>query len=359
MVEAAVEAAAGAVEEVSCMKKLLLQLHITDKCNCCCTHCYQEHVGKENELSISAFTHIVEQFKELLNDLGSARSPVRGQITVTGGEPFLHPDFFMFLELLAANRQYFDFAILTNGTLLDRNAAKRLKILRPLFVQVSMEGTKATHDKMRGAGNYQKTVAALQNLVQAKLRTFISFTAHRDNYREFIKVAELGRRLNVSKVWGDRHIPLGNGAILKKQMLTAEETCEFFKIIKRASRKSLRYLFSKTQISLDRGLQFLIGGKQPYHCSAGNGLITLVPNGDIYPCRRMPILAGNIFETSLRDIYKHSPIFLELRSTKVCSGCEKCLYARACGGGLHCLSYAVYKDFQKADPGCWYKSHAE
>jgi radical SAM protein with 4Fe4S-binding SPASM domain len=341
------------------MKKLLLQLHITDHCNCRCAHCYQEHQANKYALDKAAFIRIIEQFKELLSHLGTVGAPLRGQITVTGGEPFMHPDFFKLLELFAANRQYFDFAILTNGTLIDKNTVHRLKGLRPLFVQVSIEGTEATHDKIRGLGNYKKTVTALRQMVAADLCTIISFTAHRDNYLEFTDVAKLGRKLKVDKVWADRHIPMGQGASLKEEMLTAKETQEFFTIMKQASRKSLRHFFAKTQIGLERGLQFLVGGGNPYHCSAGSSLITLMPNGDVYPCRRMPILSGNVFETSLTDIYMKSPVFQQLRSTAVCSGCEKCLYAKVCGGGLHCLAYAVYKDYQKADPGCWYSSNAQ
>ncbi|MBP2628040.1 MAG: heme d1 biosynthesis protein [Firmicutes bacterium] len=335
-------------------RKFLLQWHITYRCNCRCTHCYQENHIQNAEPDREMLTVIIEQFKALLCNVDQGNGAIRGQITITGGEPFIREDFFDLLTLLASNRQYFDFAILTNGTLINRDIARRLKDLQPLFVQVSMEGVENTHNKIRGVGNYQQTVEAIQQLVQAGVRTFISFTAHRENFREFAHVAEVGRKLKVDKIWADRHIPMGQGVILKKEMLTREETREFFTIMNNIQKQFSRRWFTKTKVSLERGLQFLVGGGRPYHCAAGNNLIAVMPNGDVYPCRRMPIKVGNLVETSLQDIYYASPVLLELRDPPVSVGCEECMYGQICGGGLACLTYATYGRNFIADPGCWY-----
>lgn len=335
-------------------RKMLLQWHITERCNCQCTHCYQEHDKQNAEPDFKSLTNIVEQFKELLLNFDRDGRATRGQITVTGGEPLIRDDFFELLELFAGNRRYFDFAILTNGTLINGDIARRLKGLQPAFVQVSMEGTQSTHDKIRGAGNYGQTVEAIEHLVQAGVRTFISFTAHRGNFREFPHVAEAGCKLKVDKVWADRHIPMGQGAALKEEMLTPEETREFFMTMDSARQQCSRRWFTKTKISMERGLQFLVGGGRPYRCAAGSSLITVMPNGDVYPCRRMPIKVGNLVETSLLEIYQESPLLLELRNPPGSAGCEECKYAYICGGGLACLAYAANGRHFVADPGCWY-----
>ena len=332
---------------------MVLQWHITDRCNCRCTHCYQEHDKQNSEPDWKTLAIIIEQFKKLLCDVGQG-SGIRGQITVTGGEPFIREDFFELLELLAGNKQCFDFAILTNGTLINKDTARRLKEMQPVFVQVSIEGVESTHDQIRGVGNYRQTVEAIQQLIQAGVRTFISFTAHRGNFREFAHVAELGQRLKVDKVWADRHIPMGQGAALKEEMLTPEETQKFFTIMANARQQVSRRWFTRTKVSLERGLQFLVGGGRPYRCAAGSSLITVMPNGDVYPCRRMPIKIGNLVETSLSEIYHASPLLLELRKPFVSAGCEACIYAQICGGGSACLSYAAHGEIFMADPGCWY-----
>lgn len=333
---------------------MLLQWHITERCNCRCMHCYQQHKKQGVEPAWHDVVTIVEQFKDLLSYRGGDSGSIRGQITVTGGEPFIRADFFDILELFTGNMQYFDFAILTNGSFITSNTARQLAALQPLFVQVSLEGTTSTHDEIRGQGSYQHTVEAIRHLVKAGIRTYISFTAHRGNFREFAQVAELGHDLKVDKIWADRHIPLGQSTDFREKMLTPNETREFFTIMAGVRQQVWRRWFSKTKVSMERGLQFLIGGGRPYHCGAGNTLLTVMPNGDVYPCRRLPLKVGNLLHTSLTELYHTSPLLLDLRRSAVSAGCQDCIYARTCGGGLKCLAYAVYGSPWQADPGCWY-----
>ncbi len=333
---------------------LLLQWHVTERCNLRCAHCYQESY-RGDELGFQDLLLILDQFKNLLvqwqRETGRA---VRGHITVTGGEPFVREDFPHLLEILASNRDRFSFAILTNGTCMDASIARRLQVLGPTFVQVSVEGAQASHDRIRGQGNFERTASAIESLVRQRIRTFISFTAHRGNFREFGEVARLGRRLQVARVWADRLIPTGSGSNLEEQALTPAETREFFEIMQKARANAERRWFNRTEIAMHRALEFLLAGGTPYRCTAGDSLITVMPNGDVYPCRRMPTRVGNLLETSLAELYYSSDFLCALRDKRRCSdGCEGCSYETLCRGGLKCLSYAISNDAFKADPGCW------
>jgi radical SAM protein with 4Fe4S-binding SPASM domain len=339
---------------------LLLQWHITERCNLRCAHCYQEP-STGDELSLQHLLEILEQFKDFLQAPCAAGGPaIRGHITVTGGEPFVRRDFPHLLEILAAYRDLFSFAILTNGTLIDAGKARWLRELEVRFVQVSLEGSRATHDRIRGRGNFERTVAAVKHLGKAKVRTLISFTAHRGNYREFGEVARLGRRLGVARVWADRLIPSGSGTDLQDLLLTPDETREFVEILNKARAKTKRAWFlNRTEIGMRRALQFLGGGGRPYHCTAGDTLVTVMPNGDLYPCRRMPIRVGSLLETPLSELY-HCDLFQDLRDPDhISANCQNCFYARLCRGGLRCLSYSVFGDPFRRDPGCWIASRAE
>ncbi len=336
-------------------KRLLLQWHITERCNLRCEHCYQDSF-KGDELSHVELLSVLEQFTDLLTfwrDQSSLSTP--GHITITGGEPFVRSDFLDLLEVFAAQKDIYSFAILTNGSLIDRKRAEYLRALDPAFVQVSIEGTEQTHDSIRGEGNYQLTVEAIRNLVQAKLPTLISFTAHRQNYREFPAVVRLARKMDVTRVWSDRMIPLGSG--LNRELLNPEETREFFKLMRRSKLTTdlMRMIrLSHTELSMRRALQHLIVGGAPYHCTAGDGLITVQPNGDLLPCRRMPVTVGNLMQTSLSKLYDESALFVALRDqNRISNGCETCAAKRSCRGGLKCLSYATAGDPFQADPGCW------
>ncbi len=112
---------------------------------------------------------------------------------------------------IAGERSWTSFAILTNGTLINDKRARRLANLQVSYVQVSIEGMQATHDQIRGKGNFHLTVEAVKHLVRAGIRTVISFTAHQGNYREFAAVAKLGCSLQRHRVYGR----IGSGGITK------------------------------------------------------------------------------------------------------------------------------------------------
>jgi radical SAM protein with 4Fe4S-binding SPASM domain len=331
---------------------LLIQWHITERCNLRCEHCYQEGRG-ERELAPEELAGVLEQCRVLLAELTVARGgrPVRGHVTLTGGEPFTHPALWEILEHIAAGEPVLSFAVLTNGTLLDRSAARRLRALRPDFVQVSIDGSEATHDGTRGRGSHARAVAGLRHLVREGVRTMISFTASRRNHREFLQVADLGRRLGVDRVWADRMVPCGGAAMLREDVLTPEETRRFIRSLHAARAQCVS---SRTDIAMHRALQFTLGGGSPYRCSAGVSLLAILPGGDVVPCRRMPRWVGNIRTTPLAEIYRESPFLEALRERRrPIRGCEACFYSGVCAGGLRCLAMAVHGDPFRADPGCW------
>lgn len=332
-------------------RRFVLQWHITNRCNLRCAHCYQE-TYQDHELAFEQQRGIIRQFENLLESRG-----VRGHITVTGGEPFVRKDFFDLLEAFAEKRERFSFSILTNGSLIDRSIARKIRRLSPSYVQVSLEGSRETHDRIRAPGDFDRTVAAIRTLKQERVPALISFTAHSANFREFPVVARLGRKLGVKRVWADRFIPLGSGSSMRDMVLTPDETREFFQLLAIEKRAAARAWFCSTEIATHRALQFLVAGGRPYRCSAGDSLLALMPNGEVLPCRRMPVPVGNLMETPLGEVYLRSPLLNALRDrANSAGGCQGCFHEADCRGGLRCLSFATASDPFRADPGCW-KAH--
>ena len=203
---------------------------------------------------------------------------------------------------------------------------------------------------IRGQGSFEKACAGIRQLVEHRITTSISFTASRTNYTRFAQVVKIGRRLGVDRIWADRYIPLGRERSFHRNVLSPEDTRRFFHIMEKAAK---RRLFSKTRIDMHRALQFLVHGGKPYACQAGDSLVAVMPNGDLFPCRRMPVCVGNLFQTPLIRLYCQSSLFDRLRARPVIEGCKDCFYERLCQGGLKCLSYAIHKTPFRPDPGCW------
>lgn len=340
-------------------KRLRMQWHITDRCNLRCRHCYQESFTTE-DLPFQALMNILGQYRELLKEwnIRENHTRARGHINVTGGEPFVRKDFFELLKVFHKNRDEFTYGILTNGTLLSRESVERLKELEPSFVQVSLEGGEETHDQIRGKGSFRKTLEGIRVLISRGIETLVSFTAHRENYREFPHVVKTARKLKVDRVWSDRLIPCGGGAGMKDMVLSPEQTREFFYIMKECAQGNFFTRTDKTRVEMNRGLQFLVAGGRPYSCAAGDTIFTITAEGELLPCRRMPIPSGNLLgKKKLGELYFENEFFKKLRDKQITSaGCRDCIYVNLCRGGLRCLAYAMTGDPFNTDPGCWKSS---
>jgi radical SAM protein with 4Fe4S-binding SPASM domain len=85
-------------------------------------------------------------------------------------------------------------------------------------------------------------------------------------------------------------------------------------------------------------------------CRAAIGMLSIKPNGDVVPCPLLDVKAGNVRETSLRDIL-NSKIFVALRNREVKGKCAQCTYKTICGG-CRVRAYLHNGDYLGEDPLC-------
>ena len=327
------------------VKRFVLQWHLSENCNLKCLHCYQEN-HKLVQLSYENLVIIYNQFKELLTKL-----KIKGHINITGGEPLCNPYFFRILDLIKKDEEIISFSILSNGTLINEDIAKKIKSYNPYYVQVSLEGGKKINDYIRGTGTYEKIGKGIDNLKKYDIFTSISFTATSINYKEFPKVVKYAVKHKVDNVWSDRYIPLGDNED-KSLTLNVEQTQEYLNIMNNEREKLRNKRKNTTSISMYRALQFQKTNDFAYGCTAGDTLLTVMENGDLVPCRRMPIVVGNLLKDNMYELYKNSKVLKELRLNKIPDDCSECEHSEMCHGGLKCLTYALYKELNHKDIGC-------
>lgn len=329
--------------------RITIQWHLTDVCNYRCKHCYQDNY-KDSGVDFTELLNYYKRLEKFVLELKGNRKIFNAHINFTGGEPFLKSELLDLLRIVK-EKNVFSFGILSNGFLLPENELTTLQLLRPKFIQLSLEGNEQINDSIRGTGSFGEIVRAIKTYRKYKIPVLISFTANSKNYESFTEVVKIARKYNVYKVWTDRYLPKG----LKDELaMSTDQVRDFFEIILSEQKKKIPNLLSKTIISSSRALQFLVNGGQPYGCSAGKTLLTILPNGDILPCRRMPIKVGNLYSDDLMDIYQNSNTLNNLRCLDhLDNNCKKCYYFNTCSGGLKCLSFANYGDFNIKDPHCW------
>ncbi len=137
-----------------------VELGITRRCNLSCGYCV---LGDEdcikNELAQENNEMTTQQIKtvfSMLNGLDIER------INISGGEPLVREDIAEILESAFLNK--FKVSLTTNGIL----APKFLDLLAGLdLLIISIDGTKETHDCLRGEGTYESAMNAIE-LCKAK-----------------------------------------------------------------------------------------------------------------------------------------------------------------------------------------------
>ncbi len=325
----------GTVMENKSKREFILQWHITHRCNLRCRHCYQTDYTAFTERE--DMENVLDQFEELLRVCGA-----RGHINITGGEPMLHPELFWLLN--QAKRRSVSTAVLTNGTLIGLHEARMLKASGVRYVQVSLDGTRKTHDAIRGKGSFDQASEGIIALRSQGIFTSVSFTAQKNNLRELKKLAEVCNQLGADMLWFDRVII----PVEKDCEELVPSAAEYKRLCKTAAR-----LCQNGIVTCGRALQFIpCREKHIYKCTAGDSLLALLADGTVMPCRRLPLVVGNIKSESLLTIYRESPALQELRALEIPDGCKACRYKDMCRGGSKCAAYAKTGRYDTADPDC-------
>ncbi len=327
----------------------ILQLHITGNCNLRCKHCYiTEHV---NDMPLSQIKLVVEQFGKLIDYFEQRdNKTINAHIHFTGGEPLLHPEINQILRYFISKRYRYKFAIMSNGTILNLQKLLLLKRLNLKAFQVSVDGNETYHDNIRGNGNFKKVLKGLDVLHFFGIPTRVSFTANQDNYKLFPKVAEICRKHNVRSLWSDRYIPFDKKTNISP--ITENEMQEYVSILQ-SEKENPKNPTCKLSVQNYRALQFMCSNKGIYHCKAAESMITVDEYGNIMPCRRLPIICGNIEQTDLISVYENNDVFKRLREHRLYGKCKNCQYSNQCMGGERCFTYSISKNYKKPDPCCW------
>lgn len=318
----------------------VLQWHITAECNFSCKHCYQGKKYIGGNPTYDQLMLVLDQFSDFVdNNPPNSKHYVR----ITGGEPMLHNDW----KRLAAEVKKRDFilTLMTNGTLITPEEAADIAELEPHIVQVSIDGGEVVHDSIRGKGNLSLVLEGVKNLRARDVPVRVSFTASLANMTEFPKVVQICREYDIQSVWTDRFIPHGKGVELGS--IGPSELQHYLNLI-----RTERNGDGSTEVLMHRALQFFEGGA-PYKCGAGDVLLTVLHNGDVMACRRLPGIIGNVYKNTLREIHLSSPLCKKLRDPGYVNlKCRSCAHFNKCEGGLKCLALVISGDPFSGDPAC-------
>ena len=304
----------------------LVAWETTRACNLACRHCRAEALLTPPTGEMSP-----QEGRELLDQL--AAWPPAPAVILTGGEPLLRPDI---LELAAYGRDRgLRMLLSTNGTLLDAALAKALKAAGVARVSLSLDQPyEAGHDAFRGApGAFQGTRRGAEYLRAAGLPFQINSTLTAANLDQAGALTALAQEMGAAAHHIFLLVPVGRAEGME-QPLTAEAYEAALRDIQNREAAGLNLEFKATcapqyhRLAREAGRPVRGRG-----CLAGQGFLFLSSRGEARGCGYLTPSAGDFRQTRLRDIYEHSPLFLELRDRGRYRGrCGVCEYWPICGG---------------------------
>jgi AdoMet-dependent heme synthase len=354
---------------------LTTDINITGRCNYNCSFCSASPThsppNDENELSIEVLDSIFEQ----LSNLGVF------VVRLAGGEPLIHSKIDQVLKLI--NKYPFEKMMLTNGVFLSASMAKKLATNGIESLGISIDGhTPELYTKHRGGKkSFQKVISNLVNLRKEGISYSAMTVVSAYNVNNLIDIVKFVQRHGFSSIkfiilakvgkatenehympsfsdWETGFLKLNNW--LKKNKKTTipvsvlpphEETTPYE-----------MYLPLKKEGQLD-DLQEVwdlppVRKSNEVGCEAGKTQMTIFENGDIYGCDLMKgnkhLKAGNVHNTSLKEIWNDSTVFERLRSITAedikgpCSQCPLDI----CGGGCRAAAIGESDDFTRSDFSC-------
>jgi len=269
-------------ERFGCDPPLFLTISPTKQCNLHCKGCYAaSSAGIRRTLEYWAFDRVLKEKR----DMWGSHFTV-----ISGGEPLMYrsegKDLF---DILEGNQDQY-FMMYTNGTLIDRDVARRLAKLGNLTPAISVEGWERETDARRGRGVFAKIQQAMENLRVCGVPFGISVTATKEN-AEIILSDELVdyyfKELGAIYGWIFQYMPIGRSYSVDL-MVSAEQRAWMLE-------RELRMIYERNHFLID----FWNGGIMSMGCiSAGRpgGYFYIDWNGNIAPCVFFPYTKANVYE---------------------------------------------------------------
>ncbi len=341
--------------------------NITRACNLRCQHCYAaagNHPAPD-ELGTG-------EAKRLIEDLAAFNVPA---LLFSGGEPLLRPDFF---ELAAyARRAGLRLTLSTNGTLITRELARRIKEVGVSYVGISLDGVGKSNDRFRGReGAFAAALQGIRNCLAVGQKVGLRFTINRHNLAELKPLFALVAEEGVARVCFYHLAYAGRGSAMIDEDITNQERRRVMDLIiektldicRRGKNVEvltvnnhadgpylylhLRRLDPERAAGAYRLLRYNGGNR------SGIAIAAIDWAGNVHPDQfTFHHAVGNVREHRFGEIWGDAahPLLAGLRNRRelLKGRCRLCRFLEICNGNSRTRAEAVYGDYWAQDPACY------
>jgi radical SAM protein with 4Fe4S-binding SPASM domain len=322
---------------------------LTLQCNLGCVHCGSRAAApRADELSTAEALDLVRQM---------AASGIT-EVTLIGGEAYLRADWLTIVHAIRASGM--NCTLTTGGYGISAATAEKMRDAGLQQVSVSIDGTRETHDLLRGKpGSHAACFATLANLSRAGIPISCNSQINRLSapdlpliYADILAAGCRAWQLALT-------VPMGRAADRPEILLQPSELLDLFPLLNElatwAKRDGLLF-YPGNNIGYygpyERHLRSTQGANAIWEgCQAGMNTVGIEANGAIKGCPSLPTSAyvgGNIRETPLSQILNAAELTFNAHqgsptsATHLWGFCKTCDYAQLCRGGCTWTAHVFF-----------------
>jgi radical SAM protein len=343
---------------------------ITQACALACVHCRASAQPKRNPKELTT-----QEGFELIDGIRDMGNPI---LVVTGGDPLMRRDVFDLIKYAAGKGLRVSLSPSATALLTKANL-QRAQDAGVVRIHLSLDGaTPAVHDAFRQVdGSFARTLHGIEAAREIGMSLQIGSTVTRRNIGELPAMVDLIGGFG-ALMWNIFFlVPTGRGK--EGDMVSAQEHEDTFNWMYDLSKKAAfdvrttaaqhyrRVVIERTRAELGAkgaidkaltgaGYSFQDGLNRPQQgVNDGKGFCFISHTGDVCPSGFLQIPGGNVREQPIKEIYRNSKLFRDLRDPSLLKGrCGRCEYRRICGGS-RARSYVMTGDYLAEESRCVYE----
>ena len=329
--------------------------NLTKRCNLNCDHCYLDANFRggfrTDELSTDECRRVIDQIAEV--------NP-NAFLILTGGEPLLRPDIYDLIRHAAEKK--FMVVLGTNGTLINKNNAEKIKAAGAHGVGISIDSMDASkHNTFRGVPfAWERSMEAFDVLNEVGVDFLVQMSVSDMNYREIPDVVAFAEKAGaiafnlyflICTGRGQGNTDISNAAYEEALKLLYEQQMNYkgrLMINSKCAPQYKRVVYENDPDSVYT--RTYSGG-----CPAGTHYSRISPEGNLTPCPFIEETVGNLKTSSFKDLWQNAPLMVQLRNRNQLEGrCGTCEFSAMCSG-CRARAFAETGNYMAQDPSCDYE----
>jgi radical SAM protein with 4Fe4S-binding SPASM domain len=312
---------------------------------------------KNSELTFGEICSVLDNLADFEEEYGYKFQ----RFFLTGGDPLLRIDWESIVAELHGRGK--EVHVMGNpDTLTERNVEK-LSRLGVKDFQLSLDGLRDKHDRIRGAGSFDLVHRQIALLRRSGLDVNVMFTLFPYNSQDLIPLLKhVATNTLATSFTFDIGCQAGSAIDNMPQDFEPGEIADLFAAYHENKRYLQRPDFRVSEKSnLHRLQKYARRQLYPVNpdsctrlagCLAGWTGLCLLSNGAALACRRLPVVVGKMPEQTFEKIFLGSEFLKKLRRHEFYEGCGQCAFYSICRG-CPATTYGIKGNAFAMDPHCF------